>query len=147
MNSINISDTDPPSLINKIQTNGYYYEINKDSQGNYLFYYYQIYDNNKIIVLSQYAPEFIRVDNTKLVQNKDLYLGLLSNKDHLKDVYTSTLIISVLLSISIAVLLSIFFSQFLMKRIGSLIENIELIKQGSFNSKSQFQGNAAVPQE
>ena len=135
-----------PILINKVQSNGYYYEINKDSGGNYLFYYYQIYDKDKIIVLSQYAPEFVRIDNTKLVQNKDLYLGLLSNKDHLKDVYTSTLIISVLLSISIAVLLSIFFSQFLMKRIASLIENIELIKQGSFNSKSSFQGNDELSQ-
>ncbi len=129
------------SLISKVETNGYYYEINKDIQGNYIFYYYQKYDDNKIIVLSQYAPEFIRIDNTKLVQNKDLYLGLLSNKDHLKDVYTSTLIISVLLSISIAVLLSIFFAQFLIKRLSGLIENIELIKQGSFNNKNLVQGN------
>lgn len=128
-------------LIAKIQSNGYYYEINKDLQGDYVFYYYQIYDKNKIIVLSQNAPEFIRVDNTKLVQNKDLYLGLLSNKDHLKDVYTSTLIISVLLSISIAVLLSIFFAQFLIKRLSSLIENIQSIKQGSFNNKNLVYGN------
>ena len=136
----------PSYIVEKIKNSGYYYEINKDNNGNYLFYYYQFYENNKIIALTQLAPDFIRIDNTKLVQNKDLYLGLLGNKDHLKDVYTSTLIISVLLSISIAVLLSIFFSQFLIKRIGNLIENIELIKQGSFQNNNAFQGNDELSQ-
>ena len=136
----------PKYIIDKIKNSGYYYEINKDNSGNYLFYYYQFYDDNKIIALTQFAPDFIRIDNTKLIQNKELYLGLLNNKDHLKDVYTSTLIISVLLSISIAVLLSMFFSQFLIKRISNLIENIELIKQGSFSNNNSFQGNDELSQ-
>lgn len=136
----------PKYIIDKIKVSGYYYEINKDNSGNYLFYYYQFYDDNKIIALTQFAPDFIRIDNTKLIQNKELYLGLLNNKDHLKDVYTSTLIISVLLSISIAVLLSMFFSQFLIKRISNLIENIELIKQGSYLNNNSFQGNDELSQ-
>jgi nitrogen fixation/metabolism regulation signal transduction histidine kinase len=136
----------PKYIIDKIKISGYYYEINKDNSGNYLFYYYQFYDDNKIIALTQFAPDFIRIDNSKLIQNKELYLGLLNNKDHLKDVYTSTLIISVLLSISIAVLLSMFFSQFLIKRISNLIENIELIKQGSYLNNNSFQGNDELSQ-
>jgi nitrogen fixation/metabolism regulation signal transduction histidine kinase len=136
----------PDYIVNKIKNSGYYYEINKDSSGNYLFYYYQYYSKNKIIALNQYAPEFIKIDNTKIIQNKDLYLGLLSNRDNLKDVYTSTLIISVLLSISIAVLLSIFFSQFLVKRISNLIENIELVKQGLFQNNNAYQGNDELSQ-
>lgn len=136
-----------PAYINsKIHETGSYYEINKDINGNYLFYYYQLYDKDKIIALTQFAPDFVRIDNTKLIQNKDLYLGLLNNKDHLKDVYTSTLIISVLLAISIAVLLSIFFSQFLIKRIGNLIENIELVKKGYFQNNNAFQGNDELSQ-
>lgn len=133
-------------IINKIKNSGYYYEINKDDSGNYLFYYYQFYDKDKIIALTQFAPDFIKIDNTKIIQNKDLYLGLLNNKDNLKDVYTSTLIISVLLSISIAVLLSMFFSQFLIKRISNLIENIELIKQGSYKNNNSFKGNDELSQ-
>ena len=133
-------------IITKIQNSGYYYEINKDASGNYLFYYYQFYDKDKIIALTQFAPDFIRIDNTKIIQNKDLYLGLLSNKDNLKDVYTSTLIISVLLSISIAVLLSMFFSKFLIKRISNLIENIESIKKGSYKNNNSFQGNDELSQ-
>lgn len=133
-------------IITKIQNSGYYYEINKDTNGNYLFYYYQFYDKDKIIALTQFAPDFIRIDNTKIIQNKDLYLGLLSNKDNLKDVYTSTLIISVLLSISIAVLLSMFFSKFLIKRISNLIENIESIKKGSYKNNNSFQGNDELSQ-
>ncbi len=133
-------------IISKIQNAGYYYEINKDNNGNYVFYYYQFYNQDKIIALTQFAPDFIKIDNTKIIQNKDLYLGLLSNKDNLKDVYTSTLIISVLLSISIAVLLSMFFSQFLIKRISNLIENIELIKQGSYKNNNTFQGNDELSQ-
>lgn len=133
-------------IITKIQNSGYYYEINKDAGGNYLFYYYQFYDKDKIIALTQFAPDFIRIDNTKIIQNKDLYLGLLSNKDNLKDVYTSTLIISVLLSISIAVLLSMFFSKFLIKRISNLIENIESIKKGSYKNNNSFQGNDELSQ-
>ncbi len=136
----------PTYVVSKIQSSGYYYEINKDLNGNYLFYYYQLYDKDKIIALTQFAPDFVRIDNSKLIQNKDLYLGLLNNKDHLKDVYTSTLIISVLLAISIAVLLSIFFSQFLIKRIGNLIENIELVKKGYFQNNNAFQGNDELSQ-
>ena len=136
----------PQYVVAKIKSSGYYYEINKDNSGNYLFYYYQFYENNRIIALTQIAPDFIRVDNTKLVQNKDLYLGLLNNKDHLKDVYTSTLIISVLLSITIAVLLSMFFSQYLIKRISNLIENIESIKQGLFQNNNSFQGKDELSQ-
>lgn len=136
----------PQYVISKIKSSGYYYEINKDNTGNYLFYYYQFYENNRIIALTQIAPDFIRVDNTKLVQNKDLYLGLLNNKDHLKDVYTSTLIISVLLSITIAVLLSMFFSQYLVKRISNLIENIESIKQGLFQNNNSYQGKDEISQ-
>lgn len=132
--------------VSKIKSSGYYYEINKDSNGNYLFYYYQSYDDDKIVGLAQFAPDFIRIDNTKIIQNKDLYQGLLNNKDNLKDVYTSTLIISVLLSISIAVLLSLFFSQFLIKRIANLIENIELIKKGSYKNNNSFQGNDELSQ-
>lgn len=133
-------------IITKIKNSGYYYEINKDANGNYLFYYYQFYDKDKIIALTQFAPDFIRIDNTKIIQNKDLYLGLLSNKDNLKDVYTSTLIISVLLSISIAVLLSMFLSKFLIKRISNLIENIESIKNGSYKNNNSFQGNDELSQ-
>mgnify|MGYP003466127696 FL=1 len=136
----------PKYIIDKIKNSGYYYEINKDNSGNYLFYYYQFYDKDKIIALTQFAPDFIRIDNTKIIQNKDLYLGLLSNKDNLKDVYTSTLIISVLLSISIAVLLSMFFSKFLIKRISNLIENIESIKKGSYKNNNSFQGNDELSQ-
>lgn len=133
-------------IIVKIKNSGYYYEINKDANGNYLFYYYQFYDKDKIIALTQFAPDFIRIDNSKIIQNKDLYLGLLSNKDNLKDVYTSTLIISVLLSISIAVLLSMFLSKFLIKRISNLIENIESIKNGSYKNNNAFQGNDELSQ-
>lgn len=133
-------------MINKIKKLGYYYEINKNSNGDYIFYYYQYYDDDKIVGLSQFAPDFIRIDNTKIIQNKDLYQGLLNNKDNLKDVYTSTLIISVLLSITIAVLLSLFFAQFLIKRISNLIENIELVKKGSFTNNNAFQGNDELSQ-
>lgn len=133
-------------IVNKIKNIGYYYEINKDLNGNYIFYYYQYYDNDKIVALTQFAPDFIRIDNTKIIQNKDLYQGLLNNKDNLKDVYTSTLIISVLLSISIAVLLTLFFAQFLIKRIANLIENIESIKKGSYQNNNSFQGNDELSQ-
>ncbi|RTL03011.1 MAG: HAMP domain-containing protein [Proteobacteria bacterium] len=136
----------PRYIVNKIVNTGYFYEINRDINGNYVFYYYQAYDNNKIVALTQFAPDFIRIDNTKIIQNKDLYQGLLLNKDNLKAVYTSTLIISVLLSISIAVLLTLFFAQFLIKRISNLIENIELIKKGSYKNNNSFQGNDELSQ-
>ena len=45
-------------IITKIQNSGYYYEINKDASGNYLFYYYQFYDKDKIIELTQFASVF-----------------------------------------------------------------------------------------
>jgi nitrogen fixation/metabolism regulation signal transduction histidine kinase len=82
-----------------------------------MFYYYVNYGDDKVVLISQDAPDFIKIDNTKIIQNRNLYHDLLKNRDRLKSVYTSTLIISVLLSIIIAVALSLFFAQFMIKRI------------------------------
>ncbi|MDD3265584.1 MAG: ATP-binding protein [Burkholderiales bacterium] len=133
-------------IVAKIKKVGYFYEINKSKGGDYIFNYYQYYNDGKIVALSQIAPEFIKIDNNNILHNKELYQGLLNNKDNLKDVYTSTLIISVLLSITIAVLLTLFFAQFLIKRISSLIENIESIKKGSYSNQNIFKGNDELSQ-
>jgi nitrogen fixation/metabolism regulation signal transduction histidine kinase len=129
-----------------IQKSGYYYEINRDSNGEYMFYYYVNYGDDKVVLISQDAPDFIKIDNTKIIQNRNLYHDLLKNRDRLKSVYTSTLIISVLLSIIIAVALSLFFAQFMIKRIQNILMYIEQIKQGKFPKKEAFQGKDELSQ-
>lgn len=129
-----------------IEKSGYYYEINRDSNGEYMFYYYVNYGDNKVVLISQDAPDFIKIDNTKIIQNRNLYHDLLKNRDRLKSVYTSTLIISVLLSIIIAVALSLFFAQFMIKRIQNILMYIEQIKQGKFPKKEAFQGSDELSQ-
>ena len=134
------------SILNSINKTGYYYEINRNTSGDYTFYYYVKYGEGKTLLICQDAPDFIKIDNTKIIQNRDLYHDLLKNRDNLKSVYTSTLIISVLFSIIVAVLLSLVFAQFLIRRIENLLHNIEQIKQGKFAKNETIKGNDELTQ-
>ncbi len=126
------------NIMRSLSKAGYYYEINRNSNGDYIFYYYASFDDGQTVLICQDAPDFIKIDNTKIIQNRELYRDLLTNRDNLKSVYTSTLIISVLLSIIIAVALSLFFAQFLIKRINDLLFYINQIKQGKFSKKEEL---------
>ncbi len=126
--------------LEKIRTDGFFYEVqHQPSSTTHIFRFYLLYRSNsqdKILAIAQQAPEFMQLSTHKLNVSEKLYLFLSENRQKLKDIYSDTLLTIILLSISIAIMSSVYFSKYLIRPLNSILEGTKLIGQGVLNKNN-----------
>ena len=84
---------------------------------------------------SWFTPQIYHIFNSATyladeIKVKQVYLFLYTNQHILKNIYSDTLLTSVLLSISIAIVFCVYYAKYLIRPLNDILENTKLIGQG-----------------
>lgn len=121
----------PSDVIVNVTNTGSYSKVLKVKNG-YEFVFYKTYGGNKILVLVENSPDFVDIDSEKVLKDHELYRWIASHQKEIQKIYTGIFIVSLLLSLTVAVLLSLFIAQLILQRIEYLIEGINSINKGQY---------------